>query len=403
MTTIQSNNSFKTELCTAVKLPHSMGKQKLRLILDAKVKIAVVNTFTSLIEFFDKACHFLFRTKRKWAKISLADKPLLLNINSLVSRTLLNYESIISRSPNKLKDLLSNMTTVSNKPTKLNTIFPNILLINLKNRTDRIISLKDHLTKIGHSNLSYTRIDAIDKSQIQKKHFEAMKNDLLPTLMGEDHRAGRYACYLSHIKALEHARDQGMDHVLILEDDVRFKPKELSNGYLNAVFKELPSEWDFLFLGHFEMKSSKRVDHSEHLIRPGHPYDLHAYVVKRPMYNRLLAILKAEFTKEKMRPIDVVVAEEIAPHYEVFACKENVAIQDEGISTIRNKLFKSNYQNELKELDNTHFLVDRPTPLKRGKPAPAVKVANTVMTDFRPAPYKQFKGLPLFKEPPRDI
>ena len=141
--------------------------------------------------------------------------------------------------------------------------------------------------------------------------------------------------------------------MLVMEDDVRFAPWHTSTNYLEKTMKELPSDWDMLFLGYYEAANTDKVKkHSEHLVRPAIPYDLHAYVVNASMYDRLIEALEKEFQKPEgeMRAIDVVIAEDVAPKNNVFACKDNVAFQDEGYSSIVNHTIKGNYQKEVKKL-----------------------------------------------------
>jgi hypothetical protein len=73
------------------------------------------------------------------------------------------------------------------------------------------------------------------------------------------------------------------------------------------------------------------------------------------MYEPLIAALEAELKKGEgeMRPIDVVIGEDLAPKHEVFACKEHVAFQDEGLSSITGQVIKGNYSKEVSELNRT--------------------------------------------------
>ena len=74
-----------------------------------------------------------------------------------------------------------------------------ILYINLDSRKDRLDSITNEIKKIDPEGLKTTRISAIK------------------------HERGAIGCGLSHIKALELAKEKGYKNVIILEDDYTFK------------------------------------------------------------------------------------------------------------------------------------------------------------------------------------
>ena len=100
--------------------------------------------------------------------------------------------------------------------------------------------------------------------------------------------AGAWGCYLSHRKVLEDCLRDGIDSVLVLEDDALFCedfPLEVRH-FLHAV----PADWQLLFLGgeHIELEKGlpKRVN--DWAYQPYNVNRMHAYAIRtRAMLQRL--------------------------------------------------------------------------------------------------------------------
>ena len=105
--------------------------------------------------------------------------------------------------------------------------------INLNHRTDRKQHVHKQLRSIGIFNP--TRFNAIR----------------LPN--------GAIGCGMSHLRCLEHARDNAWDHVLIVEDDIQFLDPTLFVNQMNA-FLHNQKEWDVLLLGGNNVPPYREVD-----------------------------------------------------------------------------------------------------------------------------------------------
>lgn len=102
----------------------------------------------------------------------------------------------------------------------------NIFYINLDHRTDRKDHVESQLTKIGLQ--SFQRFSAIK-----------MEN-------------GAIGCSMSHLKLLQQALKSGLDHILIVEDDIEFLDPDLFKTQIDRFLKEQKkgSLWDvILFAG----------------------------------------------------------------------------------------------------------------------------------------------------------
>ena len=95
--------------------------------------------------------------------------------------------------------------------------------INLEHRTDRKEHVIQELTKIG----------------ITANRFNAIKMD-----------NGAIGCSMSHLKILQNALQNNLDHVLIIEDDITFLNPELFKSQINKFFENHNNNWDvILFAG----------------------------------------------------------------------------------------------------------------------------------------------------------
>ena len=114
----------------------------------------------------------------------------------------------------------------------------NIFYINLEHRVDRKEHVETQLSKIGL--LDWQRFNAIK-----------MEN-------------GAIGCSMSHLKVLQQALRLGLDHVLIVEDDIEFLNPELFTAQLDNFFKEQAkrstSLWDVVLFAGNNMPPYETVD-----------------------------------------------------------------------------------------------------------------------------------------------
>ena len=90
------------------------------------------------------------------------------------------------------------------------------------------------------------------------------------------HSAGAYGCLLSHLQVVRDARKRGLPGLLILEDDVVFDPS--FSEKFPVFIRDLPADWDMLFLGALQREDPVPV--AEHVVRIRRAYSTYAYALR---------------------------------------------------------------------------------------------------------------------------
>ena len=130
--------------------------------------------------------------------------------------------------------------------------------INLEFRTDRKIHVEEQLEIIG----------------IQANRFNAIK---LPN--------GALGCSMSHLKCLEIAKENNWDHILIVEDDIKFLNPELFKEQINKFFN-LHSDWDVVLIAGNNVPPHEIIDDT--CVKVTQCQTTTGYIVKSHYYNTLI-------------------------------------------------------------------------------------------------------------------
>jgi len=109
----------------------------------------------------------------------------------------------------------------------------NIFYINLEHRTDRKEHVEKELLKIG----------------IRAQRFNAIKME-----------NGAIGCSMSHLRILQDAQKNNLDHILIVEDDITFLDPELFKNQINKFFETHKNDWDVILLAGNNMPLYKNID-----------------------------------------------------------------------------------------------------------------------------------------------
>ena len=107
----------------------------------------------------------------------------------------------------------------------------------------QVISLVDRVDRRNEVTKELTRFDLFP-GRGGVRLFDAIR----PEEPGGFEKIGCRGCYLSHLEALKQALSQGVERLLVLEDDAMFKPILAHTGALYQFCCQ--QDWDFLYLGH---------------------------------------------------------------------------------------------------------------------------------------------------------
>ena len=143
----------------------------------------------------------------------------------------------------------------------------NIFYINLESRTDRKERIESQLKMMG---LNATRFNAIK------------------------HSFGAIGCSLSHISLLKYAKQNNLDHILIMEDDIMFLRPQLFIYNLNN-FLSRHTDFDVLLIAGNNMGNYNRLD--SFCVKISKCQTTTGYLVKSNYYDKLIENYEAGVKK----------------------------------------------------------------------------------------------------------
>lgn len=118
-----------------------------------------------------------------------------------------------------------------------------VIVISLEKAKERRQKMQDQLLELQIDGFI---MDAVDGSKLPPE--ELNKKISLPNgwRQGELFKPGEVGCMLSHIKALEWARDKNWPYLILLEDDTILS--EDFNRRLKILFSIIPNDWQHIYL-----------------------------------------------------------------------------------------------------------------------------------------------------------
>jgi len=137
---------------------------------------------------------------------------------------------------------------------------------------------------------------------------------------------GGLGCVLSHIKAIELAKENNLKSVIILEDDV-----ELINDFdnkFNKCFSELPNNWDLLYLSGTKYRNT--TQYSENLYTCDGYWGTFGYVINSSIYDLVLN----EWQKLNLTADHALI--KLSAAINVFVSKDKLVLHKDGYSFITN-------------------------------------------------------------------
>ncbi|MEO8496380.1 MAG: glycosyltransferase family 25 protein [Planctomycetota bacterium] len=154
--------------------------------------------------------------------------------------------------------------------TDINRVFPDKVCINLDRRPERWAYMQEEFAR--HNINSVRRLSAVDGQEL-----------VVPAHWSESH--GAYGCLLSHLQAVRDARERGLSNILIFEDDVAFDA-DFQDTFARNI-RQLPSDWDMLFLGAFLRYDPLPV--SQYVHRISEADSTFAYALNHTVFDAFIA------------------------------------------------------------------------------------------------------------------
>lgn len=202
--------------------------------------------------------------------------------------------------------------------------------INLEHRTDR----KEHVEK------------ELDKLGIKSQRFNAIKMT-----------NGAIGCSMSHLKILEYAKKNNLDHVLIIEDDITFLDPELFKNQINKFLELHKNNWDVILFAGNNIPPHENIDDT--CVKVSHCQTTTGYLVNGHYINVLAANVKMGLTNLLNKPNEKAkfaidrfwfVLQSASKWYLITPL---TVVQREDYSDIEQKV--TNYQNMMQDLDKTEI------------------------------------------------
>lgn len=172
----------------------------------------------------------------------------------------------------------------------LNDYFDEIYCINLNKRTDRWEECQKEFNK---HNINVNRFNAFNG--------EDFSNEVIPNL-----NASQIGCLMSHRELIKKIKSKNLKNALILEDDIQFSDD--LNEKLPEIMKQLPSDWDMLYLGGnhignnpWSIGTLSRV--KKNIFRVTHCLTLHAYAIRENIYDKIIESLHGTTADEAIAKI----------------------------------------------------------------------------------------------------
>ena len=209
----------------------------------------------------------------------------------------------------------------------------NVFYINLEHRVDRKEHVEAQLLKIGLKNF---------------QRFNAVKME-----------NGAVGCSMSHLKILQKALKDGLDHVLIVEDDIEFLDAELFRSQLdNFLQKQNSRSWDVVLLAGNNMPPYQKVD--ETCVKVTRCQTTTGYLVNGHYIEKLMNNVKMGLTNLIQEPKNHL-KYAIDMHWFVLQELDNwflitplTVVQREDYSDIEKRVI--NYQSAMTDLDKTEII-----------------------------------------------
>jgi hypothetical protein len=158
--------------------------------------------------------------------------------------------------------------------------FDKVVVISLRRRPERLAEFRANLAEHSWPFAEPQVFEAVDGSKLPLPNG-------WPCPHGQDCR-GTYGCLRSHVRVLEMAILDGVDKLLVLEDDA--KPIDKDGSFLRQAeqfLRDVPDDWDQLMLGGQHIDTP--IKHCDGVVRVSNTQRTHAYAVRGQFMRELYA------------------------------------------------------------------------------------------------------------------
>jgi GR25 family glycosyltransferase involved in LPS biosynthesis len=201
---------------------------------------------------------------------------------------------------------------------KINELFDNVFVINLKRRPDRLKTITE---KLNDLHIKFEVIEAVDGSLLDAD--KSIGN-------GCNHK-GVAGCALSHRKVAALAKERHYKNYLVIEDDCEFS--EDFNELFNFYYKQLPKDWDMIYFGGNHQLQPTAVNVNVGKLQ--HTYTTHCFAINQGAYNNIIEFVGDSVEKLK-EPIDVTLTR-IQKQGKSYVFKPHLVWQEGSFSDIEQK------------------------------------------------------------------
>ena len=208
--------------------------------------------------------------------------------------------------------------------------FEKIYCINLKDRPDRWDKCRKIFQEYGIN--SYERIDGV---KIIEKEYPYL----------DQKSRSQLGCSLSFYRIIKNAYDNKFKNILIFEDDFLFvNSKEKTEELLSSSIRNLPEEWDVLYLGAnimYDYCVNPIIYFKEHILKINSAYCMHSVAFSAKGISAFIEKFPDEivFVKkiiDDYKILDVFMAKEFCFENSCFITNGMLCTQNIGFSSIEN-------------------------------------------------------------------
>ena len=216
----------------------------------------------------------------------------------------------------------------------------NIVVISLERAIERRKLMLNQFSNLNLENFHI--LDGVDGQNIP--------NNEIPKLSlkggwryGEDFQPGEIGCIRSHIKAIELAKENKWDNVIIFEDDITIA--EDFEKRIKLLLKLIPKDWEHIYLSGTP-KFSTPIHYTLLQVIPSPRTNCsHSYMINHSAYDKIINKMKTQITTADDMIIDMIFREKSLKSYSYFPY---ITHANSSYSYIWNKSAGHNIKNESK-------------------------------------------------------